>query len=496
MQYILALGNFDIAAHQPHPPGNPLFVFSGWIVSSIIGDRFLGLYLVSILSFGGGAVCIYYLGRSLFDEITGLAAALFYIFSPLSGFFTAYPNTYIIEAGISALVLYVMSLWICPRGSEIDQKKPSSLLLPWIVGLLSGFRITFMVFSLPALLLLFFKKQKGRVWILIINLVLACLVWVVPLLLLTGGPMRYMQAFEAESGPFIRQFSVFNMMNNLDMLRKTIFGALGYLGFVPIIYGILSSIRIGFQKDRFDSRTRFLVVLAYFWIIPPLFFYIKNLMHPGYFFIFFPLYMIGMARSILWISRSVTVKKPEWSGLLSFIMIVGVLISLIFHWSGQNKEFFSRVTVKNSEDRVIAFITAMEDNFPVENTVIVSMEHFRQVQWYLPESYAVFPQAVYVNDFGTDIDRANIYTAHQLNVEPREWHFRRNEPISPVMLPENIEYVVVCPMDWRYLGNQDGFSVSETEVGEQYMWKKVEGRIAITLDGDFWVVATLHEVEE
>ena len=35
IQYLLALERFDVLAHQPHPPGNPLYVFAGRILRKI-----------------------------------------------------------------------------------------------------------------------------------------------------------------------------------------------------------------------------------------------------------------------------------------------------------------------------------------------------------------------------------------------------------------------------------------------------------------------------
>ena len=75
---------------------------------------------------------------------------------------------------------------------------------------------------------------------------------------------------------------------------------------------------------------------------------------------------------------------------------------------------------------------------------------------------------------------------------PGEWHFVRSGPIQPIILPPEVDYIVVSPGDFELLGNPEGFSSAVTSAGEGYMWKHLSGQSAITMDGDRWVVADLE----
>ncbi len=498
IQYLLALERFDVLAHQPHPPGHPLFVFTGWIFRWIVGDGQLGLLLLSLLWYAAGTVWVYLLGRKLFDTRTGIGAAVFFLVSPLAGFFLAFPNTFSVEGALAAALWLVLADWII--GKPVDETSPvkSPMLLPWALGLLAGFRMSFLVFSLPAAGYAMIVR-RGRKWLtMLILCAVAVLLWLVPLIVISGGIGRYLLACEAESAPFLRPFAIDNIKQNLDMFRKASFGALGYVAILPIVYGIGAGIRAAVNgKAVGDSANRKrLAILTVLWVVPASLFFVKNIMHPGYLFFFLPMASIGLARSLIWIARLFTANREPLASTLSGVLMVVVAISLMMNWSGERGEFFSRVSIRNSEARVQAFLNEMEENFPLDRTVIVSWEHFRQVQWYLPETYAVFPQAAYARDTGTDPERANLYLGHGLSQHPDAWHLKRSGPIEPILLPEDVEYVVVSPGDYRRLGNPEEFNVGETSAGEQYMWKRVYERIAIAIDGDLWFIATVHEQDD
>jgi hypothetical protein len=54
VNFALALDDFDVTKHQPHPPGYPIYVAAGKLVHLVIGDHAAALTLVSSLA--GGAV--------------------------------------------------------------------------------------------------------------------------------------------------------------------------------------------------------------------------------------------------------------------------------------------------------------------------------------------------------------------------------------------------------------------------------------------------------
>src|SRR3979409_1433137 len=47
VNYALALHDFNVAAHQPHPPGSPYFILLGRAALALVGDDNAALILVS-----------------------------------------------------------------------------------------------------------------------------------------------------------------------------------------------------------------------------------------------------------------------------------------------------------------------------------------------------------------------------------------------------------------------------------------------------------------
>ena len=76
VNFALALEHYDIAAHQPHPPGYILYVLLGRLVHTVVGDANGSLVLISVLSSALLVPMAYGLGRDLFDRGTGVYAAL------------------------------------------------------------------------------------------------------------------------------------------------------------------------------------------------------------------------------------------------------------------------------------------------------------------------------------------------------------------------------------------------------------------------------------
>ena len=495
IQYLLALNNFDILAHQPHPPGNPLFVFSSWLIRLIVLDGQLAMWLLSACLFAIGAALVYHLGLKLFDMATGFGAAIIFIVSPLGGFFVSYPNTYAIEAAFAASFLLIVSDWLIIQPSDAPKSNTPPWLLPWALGLFAGFRMTFFWFALPLALYAMYSNRRLP-WIkFTFHLIAAVLVWLIPMLIMTGGLNKYLLAFQAEAGPFVRPLAIDNILANLDIFRKSEFGGLGYFAILPVIYSLGAGFSILVKiKNKPRETTHSLnqtALLVLLWIVPAFLFMTKNLTHPGYLMFFMPLAAIGLVRCLIWIASIITLGRKPMSKFVTAILIICVSLTLMNHWTGRNNEFFSMASIRNSEDRVDAFITAIRENFPSDKTVIVSMEHFRQVQIYLPESHAVFPQAAYAYEFGTNLARANLYYAHMGKVHPEAWHLIRTEPVSPIVLPDDIEFIVVSPGDFNRLENQDGFSSGTTSTGEQFLYRSINGISAIAMDGNWWVIASL-----
>jgi hypothetical protein len=83
VNFALALDNFDLPTHQPHPPGYPVYVAAGKLIHLVIADNAAALTLVSSLSGAAVAAMVFLLLRRSVDWAIALVAAIAMALSPL-----------------------------------------------------------------------------------------------------------------------------------------------------------------------------------------------------------------------------------------------------------------------------------------------------------------------------------------------------------------------------------------------------------------------------
>src|SRR3989442_15196120 len=83
VQFALALREYDVVKHQPHPPGYILYVGLGRVVNAWLHDP-TAAYVLLAVAFSGLTTCVVYLlARAVYDRATALAAARVLAVSPL-----------------------------------------------------------------------------------------------------------------------------------------------------------------------------------------------------------------------------------------------------------------------------------------------------------------------------------------------------------------------------------------------------------------------------
>src|SRR5207253_8565556 len=109
-----ALHHFDVAAHHPHPPGFPLYVFLGRIVRLGIHDDFRALQAINLVAAMLLFPAVFLLARAFrFDFATAMSGALLFAFLPNVVFFggTAFSD-------VPSLAVLVFALAMLLRGRE------------------------------------------------------------------------------------------------------------------------------------------------------------------------------------------------------------------------------------------------------------------------------------------------------------------------------------------------------------------------------------------
>lgn len=192
-QFALGLTNFDVVHHQPHPPGYLGYLLLGHAVLPLTGDPNAALVSLSVAGQAIALVLLYLWGRSLFGELAALLSALAFGLSPLAWYYAEIANTYALEP---ALVLGIAwAAWACWR-----RDRRAAMPLGAILGLAGAIRPSTAFLMAPLALVAIVRlgdRWLGARAAGIAGALTAS--WVIPLLVLTGGPRRYLAAASALS---------------------------------------------------------------------------------------------------------------------------------------------------------------------------------------------------------------------------------------------------------------------------------------------------------
>ena len=200
VNFALGVRHFDVAQHRPHPPGYPVFIAmskasTGLMrASGVTAPEVRGL---AIWSAAGGALAILFAG-AFFGAITGnrrtaLLAAVVMACSPLFWFTALRPLSDPIGLAAALAALAVLAI----------AEQPRALLGgAFLVGLVIGVRTQTFVMTLPLLGYVLLAPRSAlpartRVAALLAA-GLGVAVWVVPLIVVSGGPAAYLKALGSQ----------------------------------------------------------------------------------------------------------------------------------------------------------------------------------------------------------------------------------------------------------------------------------------------------------
>ena len=194
INFALGLRHFDVARHQPHPPGYPLYIAVGKIAHRAIPSEAKALSLIGV---GSGALAVFAL-VALFRAIDAdgqrartrsMAAALVATTAPLYWVTAGRPLSDV-PGLAAALAIQALTLSAASSAGLIAASGLSAFA--------TGIRSQVAWLTVPLLVLAIARRPKierGRVAARsLAALVAGGLAWGVPLVVLTGGPAAYWQA--------------------------------------------------------------------------------------------------------------------------------------------------------------------------------------------------------------------------------------------------------------------------------------------------------------
>jgi hypothetical protein len=410
--YALAVRDFyNVAFHQPHPPGYPLYVFFARAINLLVNDANRALILEGVIWSGVAVGCTIVLARAMFGRTVGLLSGLLLVGTV--GFWgygeVAYP--YVALAGETAALALLAHQTISGRTTRI-----LPLAIVWAVSL--GVRWDGAVFCLPlALWALWVVGWRMRILAAAIATAIV-VAFAVPMVALTGGWDVYRQAmadylrvWSPQSAYVVGDFASggdTQASYNLNFLVNYLRQMLG-VGLLLIIY--LFGRRFAPGALAADYRGRFLLL----WTLPPLATYVfVHLGEPGYVLSLAPQAAILVAVSITdlrdeaaQVTRVVRARGWKWlpaprvMGLAAAALLaIGIL--------GWNVQAFARGSVGpgrlpdlRAHDATTQAQVEFIEQQDVQTTFVLAHDIFRQLHYYVPRYQADLLFSEYVPDFQT-----------------------------------------------------------------------------------------------
>ena len=167
---------FNLEKLQPHFPGYPVFCFIGYIFYNITGSLANTFSIIGSLSI---FLIIYFsvlLIKPKQNSFNYSFIILLFFFNPM---FTIMSNRYMPD--LFGLALFVVSFYFL-----IHDNKKNILLGGFIYGLLLGTRLSYFTLLLFPYIYIFYKRNRKTSLQLILTSLAGCLIWLIPMIIITG----------------------------------------------------------------------------------------------------------------------------------------------------------------------------------------------------------------------------------------------------------------------------------------------------------------------
>lgn len=409
--YALAVRDFyNVAFHQPHPPGYPLYVFFARGIDFVVHDANRSLILEGISWSAVAVAATIGLARAMFGRIAALLAGVLLLCTV--GFWgygeVAYP--YVALAGETAALA-----WLAHGVIAGQTRLMLPLGLVWAIS--AGVRWDAAVFCLPlGLWALWNVAWRLR----FASVGLAALVvagWALPMIAFTGGwdiyrqaLAEYLQVWSPQSAYVVGDFAAggdTQATYNLNFLVNYLRQMLG-IGLVLVLY--LVGKRFGPARLAADYRSRFLGL----WTVPPLLVYVfAHLGEPGYVLSLAPqasmligLAILDLRDEVVQLGSVLSVRGWRWlppPWLLGLSVAVALSVAIV----GWNVQAFARgvgpgrLPDLRAHDATTGAQIEFVRQQPVATTLILAHDIFRQLHFYVPNYRSELLFSEYVPDFSS-----------------------------------------------------------------------------------------------
>ena len=363
----------ELLLQRPHPPGYFFYVEAAALAHSAGLPSNAALVLVSAVATALAAMAIFLLAGRWVRERAALLAAAAFAADPLVWQYSDIAYPYAVLA-LGSIVVAAACLWA--RGGDTRRAVVASA----VFGVAAGFRQDLLLLLFPLWLWATVPFRARRVAAAVATLAATSLLWIVPTIALSGGPLAYLGALATQT-TFVRDtYSIFGQgtpafVTNIAATSWSL--GWGLFVFAPLALAATLVVARNAWAARRISDGEFVLL----WSLPPLVVYVVlQIGDWGYALSALPgLYVLG-ARAL----DRVLAMVPAYSHRAS-LAGWGVLVALpaaLFMWAPLP---FSASDIATHDEDLGTRVAYVRTNFPARSTVILTREDFMLVRYYLPE---------------------------------------------------------------------------------------------------------------
>jgi hypothetical protein len=370
--------DYELADQRPHPPGYLLYVATAFVVRTFTHDSNAALVLVSAVASALAAAAVFLLARRFASDRAAAFAAAAFAVAPLVWQYSVVAYPYAVLGPLSAcLVAWFMAAR--SRGTAA-----AALIASAGFGAIAGFRQDLLL-VLAAVWVWSIWPLSGRAKLAAAaSLCAGSLVWLAPTMLLSDGPLDYVDALIRQSDYVRATYSVQAqglpaLLTNLGATLHALAWGL-WLCAIPIAGLAVARARRVIRERRLALGGTDAVLIA--WIAPALLiFVVLHIGEPGYVLSvlpgFYVLAAVGIDRAA-WVPR-----LPRRAVLASALLAPAV----VFLWIPAP---FSKDTITGHDAALAARVSFVRQHYPPETTLLLAREDYLLVRYYLSEYRAWF----------------------------------------------------------------------------------------------------------
>ncbi len=369
VNFALAVREFNIALHQPHPPGYPLYVALLKALDLVIPSAKYAQLVAGSVGSLAALWLIRKLGTLMFGARAGWLAVAILILQPsfwLAGIGDQV-RTFLAAGGV-AVALCVRRAW------QADE--PARLYLAAaVLGVAGGFRPDLVVLPFPLLATALLRTRvRLRAVLALATLASICAVWFAAIVWKSGGPSGFAELFHHQWQTSSAHTTVLGGASAAEELRTAIraiywsgVGALAWIWAVPLVW----------KRLRWREVRPQLALLAWWWI-PALLFHAVAFVHD-------PDTTLDASPALALLGAWVLAQLPRpWLAGVAAMGIQATIFAASPLGNGRDASYARVKRVGTETADAIDRLRAL----PVDGTVVVTNRSLvtpRQIGYYFPQ---------------------------------------------------------------------------------------------------------------